>query len=276
MIYSPTSENLTQAHPEVSDDPQPLISIRGLTKSFGNLRVLDDVNLDVARGQVTGIIGPSGGGKSTLLRCINLLETPDSGTVRVGSHVYHGSQRIAEADLRALRAKTGMVFQSYDLFPHLDVLSNVTLAQRRVLARSKDEARDRAMTLLARVGLADRANARPAELSGGQKQRVAIARALALDPEVLLFDEPTSALDPELSREVLAVIRDLADEGRTMMVVTHEVSFARDVADQLVVIVAGRIYTSEELVGHPTEGADDAAVASFATASEYLSRVLAS
>ncbi|WP_165216222.1 amino acid ABC transporter ATP-binding protein [Schaalia sp. ZJ1691] len=233
-----TTSNLSDIH----------LSIRHLTKKYGGVTVVDGVNFDAPRGQVTAIIGPSGGGKSTLLRCINLLETPDSGTVTIGEHVHRGGERIPEAQLRQLRAKTGMVFQSYELFGHLSVLDNVTLAQRRVLKRTPQEATERARMLLERVGLADKADSSPGELSGGQQQRVAIARTLALDPEVLLFDEPTSALDPELSAEVRAVIRDLAKDGRTMLVVTHDQDFARDVADRLTVMVDGVLFTREELL----------------------------
>ncbi|MDO4258465.1 MAG: amino acid ABC transporter ATP-binding protein [Actinomycetaceae bacterium] len=247
------------------------IRIRGLTKSFGSRLVLDHIDLDIPKGNVTCIIGPSGGGKSTLLRCLNLLELPDEGEVQIGEHRHVGGQRIPEEELRALRARTGMVFQSFELFGHLNVLQNVTLAQRRVLGRSKDDADQRAHELLGQVGLADRASARVHELSGGQKQRVAIARALALDPDVLLFDEATSALDPELSADVLGVIRALATEGRTMVVVTHEVGFAREVADDLVVIADGHLFHADTL--RRGEGADRPG---YERALAYVERVLTS
>lgn len=219
-------------------DAEPTIGIEleHMTKKFGELTVLDDVSLSVKPGSVTALIGPSGAGKSTFLRCINLLERPDTGTIKVAGHTIKAGKDTKAADLAALRAEVGMVFQQFNLFPHLTVLENVAYPQRNVLGRSKEEAEERAMKLLDRVGLADKAKTFPTKCSGGQQQRIAIARALALDPKIMLFDEPTSALDPEVGLEVLAVMRELADEGMTMLVVTHEMSFARDVSDELVVM----------------------------------------
>ena len=227
--------------------PAPALEIRNATKSFGLRRVLDGVDLTVETGQVLVIVGPSGSGKSTLLRAINQLERLDAGYVAVNGEligvVVHGGrlkERSARATL-AQRARIGFVFQNFNLFPHLTILDNVAegpIAHRRT---SRSEARDRARTLLGRVGLADRAGAYPRQLSGGQQQRVAIARALALEPDVILFDEPTSALDPELVGEVLGVIKQLAGSGVTLVVVTHEIGFAREVADQVVFLDAGRV-----------------------------------
>ena len=220
----------------------PLVSIEGLTKSYGDHVVLDDIALDVYPGEVVALIGPSGAGKSTLLRCINYLETPSSGTISItGQPIAAVTSRPTKAELLAVRRRTGMVFQGFHLFPHLSVLRNVTLAQELVLDRPADEAKAVAMKLLERVGLADKANAKPTQCSGGQQQRIAIARALALDPVVMLFDEPTSALDPEVGQEVLAVMRELADQGTTMIVVTHAMGFARKVADQVAVLAHGSI-----------------------------------
>ena len=210
----------------------PLVQMRGITKRFGQTVVLDGVDLDVARGEVVVLIGPSGAGKSTLLRCVNGLEDIQAGTIRVA-----GEELVQqEAHLNHVRSRIGMVFQQFNLFPHLRVIENITMAQRDVLGRSKDEARSRAMELLERVGLADRAETYPEKLSGGQQQRVAIARSLAMDPALMLFDEPTSALDPELVGEVLRVMRDLAEQGMTMMVVTHEMRFAQQAADRVVLM----------------------------------------
>lgn len=221
--------------------PRLAIELHDVDKSFGDHHVLKQVSLRVPEGTVTAMIGPSGAGKSSLLRCINLLERPDSGTITVAGHTIDASTRIADQQLRELRREVGMVFQHFNLFPHLTVLQNVVLPQMRVLRRSKPEATDKAKELLERVGLADKAEVFPAKCSGGQQQRIAIARALALDPAVMLFDEPTSALDPELGLEVLAVMRELAESGMTMVVVTHEMQFARDVSDDLVVMADGRI-----------------------------------
>ncbi|GLW00666.1 amino acid ABC transporter ATP-binding protein [Streptomyces lavendulae] len=216
---------------------RPEIEIRDLHKSFGDNHVLRGIDLDVAPGEVVCVIGPSGSGKSTLLRCVNLLEEPSRGTVHVG-----GTELTdPDVDIDAARRRIGMVFQQFNLFPHVDVTGNLTLPQRRVLGRDKARAAEVARENLDRVGLADKAGAFPAQLSGGQQQRVAIARALSMGPEVMLFDEPTSALDPELVGEVLSVMRLLAGEGMTMMVVTHEMSFAREVADRVVFMDGGVI-----------------------------------
>lgn len=230
--------------------PDNEIEIRGLHKSFGDNEVLRGIDLDVARGEVVCVIGPSGSGKSTLLRCVNLLEEPTAGQVFVGGTEVTD----LDVDIDAVRRRIGMVFQQFNLFPHVTVQENVTLPQRRVLKRDKARAAAVARDNLERVGLADKAGAYPAQLSGGQQQRVAIARALAMGPEVMLFDEPTSALDPELVGEVLAVMRGLAADGMTMMVVTHEMSFAREVADRVVFMDGGVVVEqgpAERVVGDP-------------------------
>ena len=214
-----------------------MVSIQHLSKSFGETQVLRDVSVEVARGEVVVVLGPSGSGKSTMLRCINLLEKP------TGGRIFIESQEITAAttDINKLRERVGMVFQQFNLFPHLTAKKNVMLAQRKVLKRSAEEAERIALDQLARVGLADRADFLPAQLSGGQQQRVAIARALAMDPHVMLFDEATSALDPELVRGVLDVMRALAEGGMTMVVVTHEMGFAREVADRVIFMEDGVI-----------------------------------
>ncbi|MBW8480793.1 amino acid ABC transporter ATP-binding protein [Actinomadura parmotrematis] len=225
---------MSAADPE-GGAPAPAIEIAGLRKAFGDHEVLRGIDLAVAAGEVVCVIGPSGSGKSTLLRCVNLLEEPTGGTVRVaGAEVTD-----PDADIDAIRRGIGMVFQSFNLFPHLTALGNVTVAQRKVLGRGRAEAERIGREGLARVGLADKVDAYPDRLSGGQQQRVAIARALAMGPAVMLFDEPTSALDPELVGDVLGVMRDLAAEGMTMLVVTHEMSFAREVADRVVFMDGG-------------------------------------
>ncbi|MBV8617288.1 MAG: amino acid ABC transporter ATP-binding protein [Curvibacter sp.] len=215
-----------------------MIAIRGLKKSFGSHEVLKDISLEVPRGSVVALIGPSGSGKSTLLRCINLLTVPDGGEIRVGDQqlAFQGRATRLPKDrqLAAFRAGTGMVFQHFNLFPHMTALHNVMEGPLTVLRRPRAEAEALARSLLEKVGLADRADSPPDKLSGGQKQRVAIARALAMQPAVMLFDEATSALDPELVAEVLGVIKALAREGMTMVLVTHEIAFAREVADQVV------------------------------------------
>lgn len=218
-----------------------IIDLHGVSKTYGTHRVLDTISLSVPEGSVTAMIGPSGAGKSSLLRCMNLLERPDEGTVCVDGFSVDTGSSVSNEQLRAMRRNVGMVFQHFNLFPHLTVRENVSLPQRRVLGRSKAEADQRSRELLDRVGLSDKAETYPARCSGGQQQRIAIARALALDPRVMLFDEPTSALDPELGLEVLAVMRELAESGMTMVIVTHEMSFARSVADRLVVLAEGRI-----------------------------------
>ena len=214
-----------------------MVNVKGVNKHFGHLHVLKDVSLDVARGEVVVIIGPSGSGKSTLLRCLNYLEPVQSGEIRVdGIRLDHHKTNI-----RKVRAEVGMVFQSFNLFPHLSVLRNVMLAPVIVRKRPEAEVRQEALALLAKVGLQDKTDAFPSQLSGGQQQRVAIARALAMQPKLMLFDEVTSALDPELVREVLDVMKQLARDGMTMIVVTHEMGFAREVADRVIFMDEGRI-----------------------------------
>ena len=215
----------------------PPIEIEDLHKSFGELEVLRGVDLSVTTGEVICIIGPSGSGKSTLLRCVNLLEVPSEGRVLIEGYDITDP----ETDVDEVRAKIGMVFQQFNLFPHLTVLKNLTIAQRKVLGRSTDEAVSVAEAMLLRVGLADKRDEYPIRLSGGQQQRVAIARSLCMNPDMMLFDEPTSALDPELIGEVLDVMRALADEGMTMLVVTHEMGFAKQVADRVLFIDEGII-----------------------------------
>jgi polar amino acid transport system ATP-binding protein len=220
-----------------TDRANAAIDVRDLRKSFGENEVLKGIDFHVGNGQVVCVIGPSGSGKSTLLRCVNMLETPTSGQIFVeGDEITD-----PDADVDALRSRIGMVFQQFNLFPHMSVLRNLTVAQEKVRRRSRAEAVEVARRNLAKVGLAEREDAYPAHLSGGQQQRVAIARALSMDPDVMLFDEPTSALDPELVGDVLAVMKDLATEGMTMMVVTHEMGFAREVGDKLVFMDGGVI-----------------------------------
>ncbi|WP_410511487.1 amino acid ABC transporter ATP-binding protein [Paenibacillus sp. BR2-3] len=233
-----------------------MIEISDLHKSFGPLQVLKGINLKLEHGKVLVIIGPSGSGKTTLLRCFNLLEVPDRGSIVLGDTKlsFTDSRRIPQNKVLELRKKTGMVFQSYNLFPHMTALGNVMEGQVTVQKRSKEEARKRALTLLEKVGLGEKAEAYPHQLSGGQQQRVAIARAMAVEPEVLLFDEPTSALDPELVGEVLKVIKQLAAEGMTMVIVTHEMKFAADVADTLILMDEGNILeegTPEDVLVNP-------------------------
>jgi polar amino acid transport system ATP-binding protein len=224
------------------------IEIDDLHKSFGPLEVLKGITMEVALGEVVCVIGPSGSGKSTLLRCVNRLEEPTSGRILVeGEDICDPN-----TDLDLVRTRIGMVFQQFNLFPHLDVLGNLTVAQRKVLKRSKDDADAKARAVLDRVGLSDKIDEYPARLSGGQQQRVAIARALAMDPDMMLFDEATSALDPELVGEVLAVMRGLAEEGMTMMVVTHEMHFAHRVADRVVFMDEGVVVEA----GPPTQVLD--------------------
>ena len=239
-----------------ADDSAAIVRIRGLGKSFGSNRVLNGVDLDVARGDVVTIIGPSGSGKTTLLRCVNALEIYDEGSIRLDGvevgyleAVAGRRRRRKERELSAIRAETGMVFQMFFLFPHLTAAENVMLGLRKVRGKDKAEARTIAERWLARVGLADKFDSYPAQLSGGQQQRVGIARAVAMEPKVLLLDEITSALDPELVGEVLAVVRQLADDGMTMIVVTHEMAFAREVSDLVVFMDGGRIIVE----GRPDE-----------------------
>ena len=229
-----------------------VVDVAGLRKSFGDLEVLKGIDLAVRRGEVVCVIGPSGSGKSTVLRCLNLLERPTSGTV----HLAGTDVTDPDCDIDAVRRHVGMVFQQFNLFPHLDVLGNCTIAQQKVLRRPKDEAEDVARHNLERVGLSDKVDAYPAQLSGGQQQRVAIARALSMDPDLMLFDEPTSALDPELVGDVLSVMRSLAEEGMTMVVVTHEMAFAREVADRVVFMDDGTVVEEgppDRVIGSPRE-----------------------
>lgn len=219
----------------------PLLRVEGLHKFFGPHAILRNVNLEVASGEVVAVIGPSGSGKSTLLRCINQLEPPTQGKVTVDGQTLIAGNAVPSALTAHFRRSLGMVFQSFNLFPHLTVLENVSLAQRRVLKRGREEADARSMKLLERVGLHAKADQYPSRCSGGQQQRIAISRALALDPKIMLFDEPTSALDPELGLEVLTVMRELADEGMTMIVVTHEMHFAEEVSDRVLVMAEGVI-----------------------------------
>ncbi len=227
-----------------------ILQVNHLSKSFGSHEVLRDIDFTVAKGDVTSIIGASGSGKSTLLRCINLLEIPTSGEI-----LYHGENVVRRGfNAPAYRSHVGMVFQSFNLFNNMTVLENCIVGQVKVLKKSREEAREHAMHYLEKVGMAPYINAKPRQISGGQKQRVAIARALAMDPEVLLFDEPTSALDPEMVGEVLAVMQGLAQEGMTMLVVTHEMAFARDVSNHVVYMNQGVICeegTPEEVFGNP-------------------------
>ncbi|MCE5974966.1 amino acid ABC transporter ATP-binding protein [Sinirhodobacter sp. WL0062] len=221
----------------------PVIRLEGLRKSFGSLEVLKGIDLELHRGEVLSVIGPSGSGKSTLIRCLNLMEEPTAGTFAFQGRPVSLKFRAKAPAIGAgeLRRRVGMVFQHFNLFPHLSVLENITKGPRIVLGESREDAEAHAMQLLSEVGLADKAAAYPAHLSGGQKQRVAIARALALRPEVMLFDEPTSALDPELVGEVLAVVRRLAQDGMTMVLVTHEMGFAADVASRVIFMENGAI-----------------------------------
>ena len=229
---------------------ETILEVRHLSKSFGSHEVLRDIDFTVAPGDVTSIIGASGPGKSTLLRCINLLETPTAGEI-----LYHGQDVVSgSVNAASYRAKVGMVFQSFNLFNNMTVLENCMIGQQKVLKRPREEARACAMNYLEKVGMAPYINAKPRQISGGQKQRVAIARAMAMGPEVLLFDEPTSALDPEMVGEVLRVMRDLANEGMTMLVVTHEMAFARDISNQVVYMNQGVICeqgTPAEIFGAP-------------------------
>ena len=222
---------------ELIDVHAPAIDVQGLVKSFGDNEVLKRIDLRVTKGEVVCVIGPSGSGKSTLLRSVNLLEEPTGGKVLIeGIDITD-----PDVDIDRVRTRIGMVFQSFNLFPHLSVLGNLTIAQQRVKKRSKKEAEQIAHAMLDRVGLAEKADAYPGHLSGGQQQRVAIARALCMNPDMMLFDEPTSALDPELVGEVLQVMRSLADEGMTMLVVTHEMGFAREVGSRLIFMDGGNI-----------------------------------
>ncbi len=240
----------TEAPASAGSSDAPVVQIRGLHKSYGDNEVLRGIDLDVHRGEVVVVLGPSGSGKSTMLRCVNLLETPTSGSI-----VVEGVDITKRGvDINKVRSTLGMVFQQFNLFPHLSAKRNVMIAQQKVLKRSREEAERIAVEELSKVGLADRVDFMPSQLSGGQQQRVAIARALAMNPHVMLFDEATSALDPELVRDVLGVMRELAREGMTMIVVTHEMQFARDVADRVVFMDGGVIVEEGapgEVFDHP-------------------------
>ena len=228
------------------------ISVKNLKKNFGSLEVLKDISLEVTEGEVVVLIGPSGSGKSTLLRCLNQLEKVTSGQIIIGGYDVTDKH----TDINKVRENIGMVFQHFNLFNHLTVIKNMTLAPVHLKLLSKEEAKDKALKLLERVGLADKAEAFPSQLSGGQKQRVAIARALEMNPDIMLFDEPTSALDPEMVGEVLAVMKELAREGMTMVVVTHEIGFAREVASRVIFMEGGYIVeegTPEEVFNNPKE-----------------------
>lgn len=247
----------------MADNAEKVFEIQHLQKQFGDHRVLNDINMTVKRGEVVSIIGSSGSGKSTLLRCINLLETPTSGAI-----LYHGKNIQTEIpSLYSYRAEVGMVFQQFNLYNNMTVLQNCVIGQTLVLRRQREEAREMALKYLRRVGMEQYINAKPAQLSGGQKQRVAIARSLSMSPEVILFDEPTSALDPEMVGEVLDVMRSLADDGLTMLVVTHEMSFARDVSSRVVFMDGGVIEEDnvpEVIFGNPKKARTKA----------FLSRIL--
>ena len=246
--------------------PVPVITIEGLVKSFDGRTVIDNVDLTVSQGRIVSVIGQSGGGKSTLLRCVNLLEIPDSGRIVIAGEEVFAGGRVVCADLARLRQSVGMVFQRFHLFPHLTAVENVMLAQRKAAKVPEKQAIETAVRLLKRVHLGHRALAFPDQMSGGEQQRVAIARALALQPKVLLFDEPTSALDPESTREVLQVMRELADDGMTMVIVTHEVPFARRISEWVVFLDGGRIIeqgTPAEVLDHPAQARTRAFLTSF-------------
>lgn len=248
-----------------------MIRLSGLRKSFGNLDVLKDISFTLEEGSVLSIIGPSGSGKSTTLRIITQLEKADDGSLEIAGHTLFSSVMgkavyARPEEERLIGLKTGLVFQNFNLFPHFSVLRNITEAQRAVLKRPKEYAEEKAMKLLEKMGIADKARQYPYQLSGGQQQRVSIARALALDPEVLFFDEPTSALDPELTREILKVIRELAEERMTMVVVTHEMHFARAISDHAIFMDRGVIVeqgSPDELFGNPKEERTRQFIASF-------------
>lgn len=235
------------------DDKAPIVRIEGLNKHFGSLHVLKDIDLQVAPGEVVVVIGASGSGKSTLIRCVNGLEEFQRGQIEVDGNLLKPDGKSGGA-LQAIRTEVGMVFQQFNLFPHLSVIDNVMLAPMRVRNVSRQQAEDTAMRLLDRVGITDQARKYPSQLSGGQQQRIALARALAMEPRLMLFDEPTSALDPEMIGEVLDAMRELAREGMTMMIVTHEMSFAREVADRVIYIHKGEITeegTPEQVFDNP-------------------------
>ena len=226
-----------------------IIQVRNLSKSFGDLQVLNDISADFKEKQVVSIIGPSGGGKSTFLRCLNLLETPTAGSV-----IFKGVNLCSKIDINEQRQKIGMVFQHFNLFNNMNVMKNLTIAPMRIKGKSQEVAEEKAMSFLRRMGLEDKASSYPSQLSGGQKQRIAIVRSLMMEPDVMLFDEPTSALDPEMIGEVLDVIKQLADEGMTMLIVTHEMRFAREVSDRILFLDGGKIdedRTADEFFDDP-------------------------
>ncbi|GGD22161.1 amino acid ABC transporter ATP-binding protein [Pontibacillus salipaludis] len=233
-----------------------MLSIQNLHKQFGNLVVLDGIDLNVDKGKVVVVIGPSGSGKTTLLRCLNVLETPTKGNISIQKAHLNFGGKVAKKDIQTLRKQTGMVFQTYNLFPHMTALENVIEGPVTVQKVNKEKAKEKGIQLLQKVGLGDKVDFYPHQLSGGQQQRVGIARALAIDPEVMLFDEPTSALDPELVGEVLRVMKELANEGMTMVVVTHEMSFAKEVADEVLFMDKGQVVERghpEEIFTHPKQ-----------------------
>ena len=228
-----------------------MIRLENLHKSFGDLHVLKGIDLNIDKGEIVAIVGPSGSGKSTVLRCMNLLEEPTDGKI-----IFEGENITdKKVNIDKIRQNIGMVFQNFNLFPHMTVLDNITLAPIKIKKISKEQANEKAEILLDRVGLLDKKDAYPSQLSGGQKQRIAIARALAMEPDMMLFDEPTSALDPEMVKEVLEVIKELADEGMTMAIVTHEMAFAKEVADRVIFVDGGKILEDdipENVFNHPT------------------------
>lgn len=233
---------------------ETVLSIQGLKKSYGKLDVLKDINCEIAQGEVVCVIGPSGSGKSTMLRCLNMLELPDGGRIELHGNEVFGDGKTRDLDV--LRREVGMVFQSFNLFPHMSAKQNVSIAQTRVRGRKRGDADSRSVELLSKVGLAEKVDEFPDRLSGGQQQRVAIARALAMDPKVMLFDEVTSALDPELVKGVLDVIKGLADTGMTLVIVTHEMNFAREVSDLVIFMDQGYIVEQgkpDDVLGNPSE-----------------------
>jgi polar amino acid transport system ATP-binding protein len=253
MNFSPDTLKLPRRE-VIGQSDKPALRLEAIRKEYGDHVVLDDVNLTLRSGEVVAIIGPSGSGKSTLLRCINMLGPATSGRVTVGDLTIDESVPPTAQQLTLLRRSVGMVFQSFNLFPHMSVLRNVSLPQERVLGRSRKDANKRSLELLARVGLEGKADQYPARCAGGQQQRIAIARAHALEPQIMLFDEPTSALDPELGLEVLMVMQELARSGMTMLVVTHEMNFAETVSDRVIVMADGRIVEegpSKEVMRNP-------------------------